>query len=325
MVNKIIDFCKKRQNLVLGLLVVFFVALIFAQTISITGVHTDATVKDFSIMRIVSVPGQGDVKTSTSIFKSEIGKDLFSFDHLFNNVYSLLVFGIIALVFCFTKFNKTILSKAICLLYGVYGIYSLVATNNMAYILSTYDGSYILKIVAASLIVLISILSIIAMVIELSKNEWLKYVNVHAFLNCLCAFLMLATLALMFIPFKYNNNYTASIMGFMLMPSNYAGGFLPIYKNLLGNVTFNSSIIVPLIIFVLGIMGSIIGAGDHKNATAPVLSTIWAVLVIIGCLLNPLMVLDNRFIVYIVLSVVVIALSVYNMIEHYKANEIYRK
>ena len=321
--NKIIDFCKKRQNLVLGLLVVFFVALIFAQTISITGVHTDATVKDFSIMRIVSVPGQGDVKTSTSIFKSEIGKDLFSFDHLFNNVYSLLVFGIIALVFCFTKFNKTILSKAICLLYGVYGIYSLVATNNMAYILSTYDGSYILKIVAASLIVFISILSIIAMVIELSKNEWLKYVNVH-FLNCLCAFLMLATLALMFIPFEFER-HTASIMGFMLMPSNYAGGFLTAYKNLLGNVTFNSSVIVPIIIFVLGIMGSIIGAGDHKNATAPVLSTIWAVLVIIGCLLNPLMVLDNRFIVYIVLSVVVIALSVYNMIEHYKANEIYRK
>lgn len=324
MVNKIVDFCKKRQNLVLGLIVVFFLALIFSQTISITKIHTDATVKDFSIMRIVSVPGQGDVKTSISILRDEIGKDLYSFDHLFNNVYSLLVFGIIALVFCFAKYNKTILSKIICLLYGVYGLYSVVATNNMGYILSTYDGTFLLKIIVAALIILISLASIIAMVIELSKNEWLKYVNVHAFLNCLCAFLTFAVLALMFVPFEFEK-YTVSIMGFMLMPSNYAGGFLTAYRNLLGDLTFNSSIIVPVVVFVLGILGSIIGAGDHKNATAPVLSVVWAVLVILGCLLNPLMALDSKIIIYIVLSVVVIALSVINMIQHYKANEIYRK
>ncbi len=324
MFNKVIDFCKKRQNLVLGLLVVCFVALLFVQTISITGVHTDATVKDFSIMRIVSVPTQGDVKTSTAIFKDEIGKDVFSFDHLFNNVYSLFVFGIIALVFCFAKYNKTILAKVICLLYGAYGLYSVVATKNMAYILSTYDGTFILKIVVAALIILISIASIVAMIIELSKNEWLKYVNVHAFLNCLSAFVVFVTLALMFIPFEYKNN-TASIMGFMLMPSNYSGGFLTAYRSLLGNVTFNSSIIIPVVVFVLGIMASIIGAGSHKNAVAPVLSAVWAVLVALGCFLNPLMSLDGNFIIYVVLAVVVIALSVINMIQHYKANEIYRQ
>ena len=324
MVNKVIDFCKKRQNLVLGLLVVCFVALLFVQTISITGVHTDATVKDFSIMRIVSVPTQGDVKTSTAIFKDEIGKDVFSFDHLFNNVYSLFIFGIIALVFCFAKYNKTILAKVICLLYGAYGLYSVVATKNMAYILSTYDGTFILKIVVAALIILISIASIVAMIIELSKNEWLKYVNVHAFLNCLSALVVFVTLALMFIPFEYKNN-TASIMGFMLMPSNYSGGFLTAYRSLLGNVTFNSSIIIPVVVFVLGIMASIIGAGSHKNAVAPVLSTVWAVLVALGCFLNPLMSLDGNFIIYVVLAVVVIALSVINMIQHYKANEIYRQ
>ena len=324
MVNKVIDFCKKKQNLVLGLLVVVFLVLLFAQTISITGKHADATVKDFSIMRIVSVPTQGDVKTSTAIFKNEIGKDLFSFDHLYNNVYSLMVFGIIALVFCFAKYNKTILAKTICLLYGVYGLYSVVATNNMAYILSQYDGTYVLKIVVAALIILISVASIISMVIELSKNEWLKYVNVHAFLNCLSAFFMLATLAVMFVPFEFETR-TASIMGFMLMPSNYSGGFLTAYKNLLGDVTFNSSIIIPVVVFVLGIMASIIGAGSHKNATAPVMATVWAVLVALGSFLNPLMALDSKFIVYVVLSVVVITLSVINMIQHYKANEIYRQ
>ena len=323
MLNKVFDIYKKRQNLVLGLLIALFLVLLFAQTLSMTSLHADVTVKDFSIMRPVSVPTQGDVRTVLGIFKDEIGADLYSFDHLYNNVYSLFVFGIIALVMCFTKFNTKLVSKVITLAYGAFGIYSVLATNNMAYILKTYDNTYVLKIVVAVLITVISIGALVLMIKELAKNEWLKFVNVHSFLNGFCAVFMLATLAIMFMPFVYEK-FTASVMGFTLLPSNYAGDFYKAYKSLLGDVTFNSSMIIPILVLILGIMGSIINISNHKNIVAPVMSIVWAVFVAIGALLNPLMAMDSNFIIHIVLAVATIAAAVINLIQHHKANAIYR-
>lgn len=321
--NKVIDICKKKQNLVLGLLIALFLILFFSQTLSITELHPDATVKDFSIMRPVSVPTQGDVRTVLNIFKDEIGKELYSFDHLYNSVYSLFVFGIISMVLCFKKFNKGFLSKIVSLAYGVFAIYSVLATNNMAYILKTYDSTYILKVIVAVLIALISLVSIVLLLIDLSKNSWFKFVNVHVFYNSICAVLMLGGLALMFVPFEYDNT-TVSVMGFMLLPSNYSGGFMTDFRALLGDMTFNSAVIIPILVFVIGVLGSIFSAGYHKNLVSPIMSIVWAVLVALGCFINPLISLDSKFVVYLVIAVATIVAAVLNIIQHHKANAIYR-
>ena len=320
--GKVIDIFKKKQNLVLGLLIALFLMLVFVQTVSITDAHPDATVKDFSIMRPVSVPTQGDVRTALGIFEDEIG-DVYSFDHLYNNVYALFVFGLVAVAMCLKKFNKGLLSKLVGLGFGACAIYSLFATNNLHYILSTYDSTYIFKVIVAVLIALISLVSVIMIIADLSKNGWLRDVNVHAFLNSICAILMLAGIACMFIPFEYQGK-TASIMGYMLLPSNYAGGFDNAFDRLLDNMTLNSAMIIPILLFVVGIMGSIFCAGYHKNAVSPIMSIVWAVLVALGCFINPLVRLDSKLVVYIVIAVAIVVAAVINLFQLKKANEIYK-
>lgn len=320
--NKVISIFKGKQNLVLGLLIALFLVLIFVQTISVADAH-NVTVKDFSIMRPTSVPSQSDVKTVLGIFKSEL-KDAYSFDHLFNNVYSLFVFGIIAMFLCFSKFNKVLFSKLVVFGYGVYALFSLIFTSNLAYILIHYDSTYIAKIVVAALITIVSLASIVFIIMDLAKDGWLKNVNVHVFLNEICGILVITALAIMFIPFKAGTN-SASVMGFMLLPSNYAGGFYNAYKAALGSMTFNTSVIIPIAVFVVGIFAVVFSTCYYKNIVVPVLSIAWSVLVALGCFISPLMAMDSKFIIYLVFAAATIAASVVNLVQHHKANEIYRK
>lgn len=321
--GKILDGYKKRQNLILGLLIAIFWLTLFAQTISITAVHPDLVVKDFAIMRPVSVPTQGDVRTVLGLIQGELG-DAYSFDHLYNNVYVLFVLGLPALFMCFKKFNKGLLSKIVSLGYSVLALYSIMFTNNMAYILKTYDTIYVFKLVLVVLMVLVSLGGIAFIIADLAKNSWLKYVNIHIFLNSICSVLMLGGVGLMFMPFTYNN-YTASIMGYLLLPNNYKGGFGNAFAASIPEFDINGVIMLPLLLLLIGIMGSIFGAGYHKNIVVPVMSIVWAVLCIIGCFTNALMVLDSMFVVYVVISAVIILSAAFNLYQHYKANEIYRK
>ena len=314
---------RKRQNLIIGLLITAFLVLLFMQTISITEAYPDANVKDFSIMRPVGVPTQGDSKTVLTIFEKEIG-DNFSFDHLYNNVYVLFVMGIVSLFMCFKKFNNGLISKLVTLFYSGIALYSLLFTNNMTYILKTYDSTYYAKIGVAALIFAVSAAAIVFIIIDLARNSWLKYVNVHIFLNSICAGLMLGATALMFVPFKFGN-HTASIMGYLLLPNNYQGGFANAFEASMPDFDINAVIMVPLLLFVIGIMGSIFNAGYHKNIVTPIVSIVWAALCILGCVLNPLMVIDSKFIIYMVIAAGVIAAAVINIVQHHKANAIYRQ
>ncbi|MBR5518772.1 MAG: hypothetical protein IKV86_07105 [Clostridia bacterium] len=325
--GKIIDGYKKRQSLIIGLLIFAFLALLFMQTLSITERYPDEAVKDFSIMRPVGVPTQGDVKTVLGIFENELG-DKYNFDSLYNNVYVLFVMGLVSLFMCFKKFNKGFISKIVTLAYSGYALYSLLFTDNMAYVLKTYDSTYIAKIVVAALIALVSIGALVFLTIELAKNSWFKFVNVHIFLNSICSAVMLATTSLMFMPFKFEE-HSASIMGFLLLPNNYKGGFLEAFRSSIGStgkdfIEINGIITIPLLLFVIGIMGAIFNAGYHRSMVTPIISIVWAGLCIVGCFLNPLMVLDSKMIIYVVLAAVVIVASVFNIIQHHKANAIYR-
>ena len=330
---KIIDGYKKRQNLIIGLLITALLALLFVQTISIP----NSDVKDFSIMRPVGVPTAGDAKTSLALFEKDLGED-YSFDSLYNNVYTLFVMGLVALFLCFKKFNQGLVSKLITFSYAGFAVYSLLFTKNLAYILNTYDSTYIAKIVVAALIALASLIAIIFIIDELSKDGWLKNVNVHIFLNSISTILMLVTVTLMFMPFEFEGK-TTSIMGFLLLPGNYKGamnesgiyvkGFYEVFKASVGSTgkffeELNGIVTIPLLLFVIGIMGSIFNSGYHKGMFTPIFSIVWAVLCIVGCLLNPLMVLDPKFVIYIVLAVLVIVASAINLVQHYKANAIYR-
>ena len=324
--GKIIDGYKKRQSLIIGLLIAAFLVLLFMQTVSITEAYPNEAVKDFSIMRPVGVPTQGDSRTVLSIMEKEIG-DAYSFDHLYNNVYVLFVMGLVSLFMCFKKFNKGLISKLVSLAYSVLGLYSLLFTSNMAYILKTYDSTYIAKIVVAALIAFVSVTAIIFIVCDLAKNSWLKYVNVHIFLNSICTAMMLGATSLMFMPFEFEGK-SASIMGYLLLPNHYKGGFANVFERTITSTgvefNINSVIIVPLLLFVIGILGSVFNSGYHKNMVTPIMSIVWAALCIAGCFLNPLMVLDSKFIIYVVMAVVVIAAAVINIIQHHKANAIYR-
>lgn len=325
-VNKILGGYKKRQNLIIGLLIAAFLVLLFMQTVSIAEAYPEEAIKDFSIMRPVGVPTQGDSRTILSIMEGEIGEG-YSFDHLYNNVYALFVLGLVSLFMCFKKFNKGLVSKIVTLAYSSFALYSLLATNNMAYILSTYDSTYIAKIVVVALIALVSLGAIVFIIADLAKNSWLKYVNVHIFLNSICTILMLATTTLMFMPFKFGN-HTASIMGYLLLPNNYKGGFANAFESAVMSTgvefKINGVIIIPLLLFVIGILGSVFNTGYHKNMVTPILSIVWAALCILGCFINSLMVLDSKVIIYIIMSVGVIAAAVINIIQHHKANAIYR-
>ena len=335
--GKIIDGYKKRQSLIIGLLIAAFLILLFMQTISITQRYPELPVKDFSIMRPVGVPTQGDAKTVLTVMKNDLG-DAYNFDSLYNNVYVLFVMGIASLFLCFKKFNKSFVSKFVTLVYSGFALYSLTLSANLGYILRTYDTTYIAKIIVAALIFLVSLGAIIFFIIELAKNSWFKYVNVHIFLNGISAVLMLVTVALMFMPFEFEG-HTTSIMGFLLLPNHYRGamnadgiyinGFFETFRSSIGSTgkffeELNGIITIPLLLFLIGIVGSIFNAGHHKTMITPILSIVWAGLCIVGCLLNPLMVLDPKFIIYIVLAVGVIAASVFNIIQHHKANAIYR-
>ena len=321
--KKICSGYKKRQNLIIGLLIAAFLVLLFMQTVSISAAYPDENIKDFSIMRPVGVPTQGDSRTVLSLMEKEIG-DTFSFDHLYNNVYALFVLGLVSLFMCFKKFNNGLVSKLVTLAYSGFALYSLLFTNNMSYILKTYDSTYIAKIVVAALIFVFSLVAIVFIIIDLSKNSWLKYVNVHIFLNSICTILMLGTTALMFMPFEFGN-HSASIMGYLLLPSNYNSGFANAFEASIPDFEINGVILIPLLLFVIGILGSIFNAGYHKNMVTPIVSIVWAVLCILGCFINPLMVEDSKYIIYVVMAVGVIVASVINIIQHYKANAIYRQ
>lgn len=317
-----INFYKKRQNLILGLLIALFLMLIFAQTVSVTKVHSDMAIKDFSIMRTVSVPTQSDVRTCIRLFESEVG-DVFSFDHLYNTVYAIFVFGIVSLFLCFKKFNQGLISKLVIFVYSVLSLVALVASNNLTYILSTYDSTYIFKIIVAALLTILSLVSIVLIVVELSKNGWLKFVNVHIFLNSICSGLMLATTALMFVPFNFMEK-TASVMGYMLLPVNYKSTFGPVFEKAVVDFSINDVVTIPVVLFVVALLGSIICAGYHKNSAPTLLAMAWGVVCILGCILNPLIALDSLKIVYIVFAVGVIVAGVLNLIQLKKANEIYK-
>lgn len=338
--GKIIDGYKKRQNLIIGLLIAAFLVLMFAQTLSIAERFSNVEefqIKKFSIMRPVGIPTAGDAQKALRVFKSDLG-DAYSFDCLYNNVYVLFVMGLVALFMCFKKFNKGFVSKFVTFAYSGFALYSLALTDNLGYVLRTYDSTFIAKVVVAALIFLVSIGAMVFFVIDLAKNSWFKYVNVHIFLNSISTILMLGTVALMFLPFEYEG-HTTSIMGFLLLPNHYKGamnadgifvkGFYDVFKSSVGSTgkffeELNGIITIPLLLFLIGIIGSIFNAGHHKTMITPILSIAWAGLCIVGCLLNPLMVLDPKFIIYIVLAVGVIAASVFNIIEHHKANAIYR-
>ncbi len=318
---------RKKQNLIIGLLIAAFLVLLFMQTVSISAVYPDENIKDFSIMRPVGVPTQGDSRTILTLMEKEIG-DTFSFDHLYNNVYALFVLGLVSLFMCFKKFNSGLVSKLVTLAFSGFALYSLLFTNNMSHILKTYDSTYIAKIVVAALIFGFSLVAVVFIIIDLSKNSWLKYVNVHIFLNSICTILMLGATTLMFMPFEFNN-HSASIMGYLLLPNNYKGGFANAFESAVMSTgvefEINGVILIPLLLFVIGILGSVFNAGYHKNMVTPIISIVWAVLCILGCFINSLMVLDSKFIIYVVMAVGVIAASVINIIQHYKANAIYRQ
>lgn len=317
-----INFYKKRQNLILGLLIALFLMLIFAQTVSVTKLHSDMAIKDFSVMRTVSVPTQSDVRQCLRLFEEEIG-DGYSFDHLFNTVYAIFVFGIVSLFMCFKKFNQGLISKLVVFVYSVLSLFSLVASNNLRYILSTYDSTYIFKIIVAAILTILSLASIVLIVVDLSKNSWLKFVNVHVFLNSICSGLMLATTALMFVPFTFMEK-TASVMGYMLLPVNYKNSFGPVFEKAVENFSINDIVTVPVVLFVVALLGSIFCAGYHKNSAPTLLAMAWGVVCILGCILNPLMVLDGLNIVYVVFAAGVIVAGVLNLIQLKKANEIYK-
>ncbi len=313
---------RKRENLIIGLLIAAFLVLLVMQTVSITQAYPNENVKDFSIMRPVGVPTQGDSRTILTIMEKEIG-DAFSFDHLYNNVYVLFVMGLVSLFMCFKKFNKGLISKIVTLAYSGFALYSLLFTNNMGYILKTYDSTYYAKIAVAALIFAFSTVAIVFIIIDLARNSWLKYVNVHIFLNSICTGLMLGATALMFMPFEFGN-HSASIMGYLLLPNNYKGGFANAFAASVPEFEINGVILIPLLLFVIGILGSIFSAGYHKNIVTPIISIVWAALCIVGCFVNSLMVLDSKYIIYVVMAGGVIAASVLNIIQHHKANAIYR-
>ncbi len=317
-----INFYKKKQNLILGLLVALFLCLILAQTVSVSNIHPDMIIKDFSVMRTVSVPTQADVRSCLSLFKGEIG-DAYSFDHLYNSVYAIFVFGIVALFMCFKKFNQGLISKLVVFAYSVLSLVLITASKNLHYILSTYDTIYVVKIIVAALIAVLSLISIIMIIKDLSKNSWLKFVNVHIFLNSICSGIMLITTALMFVPFEFEGK-TASIMGYMLLPVNYKSTFGPVFERFVTDFSINSIVTIPVLLFVIAIFGSIICSGYHKNAAPTLLAMAWAVICIIGCIINPLVVLDSKVIIYIILAVGVLAAGVANLIHLKKANEIYK-
>lgn len=317
-----VNFYKKKQNLILGLLIALFLVLIFAQTVSLTEAYPDIAVKNFSVMRTVSVPTQSDVKNCLNIFEDEIG-EAYSFDHFYNSVYALFVFGLVAMFMCFKRFNKGLISKLVVLAYSVMSLLLITVTNNLAHVLSTYDSIYVVKVIVAALLVVLSAISVIMIIRDLSKNSWLKYVNVHIFLNSICSGLMLLTTALMFVPFSYEGK-TASVMGYMLLPSNYNGGFANVFERAIADFNINGVVMIPIILFVLAILGSIICAGYHKNSAPVWLAIVWGVICIIGCIINPLINADSKFIVYIVLAVGTIAVGVVNLLQLKKVSDMYK-
>lgn len=321
--GKILDGYKKRQNLILGLLIAIFWLMLFMQTISITKIYPDEAVKDFAIMRPVSVPTNGDVRTTLGLMEAEIG-EAYSFDHLYNNVYALFILGLVALFMCFKKFNKGLVSKIVALGYSVFALYSVMFTNNMGHILKVHDTAYTFKLVLAVLMILVSLGGIAFVIADLAKNSWLKYVNVHIFLNSICSVLMVVGVGMMFIPFTFGE-HTASIMGYLLLPNNYKSGFGSAFEASIQGFDINGIIMIPLLLLLIGILGSVFGAGYHKNIVVPVMSIAWALLCIIGCFTNELMVLDSKYIIYVVISVVIILAAAFNLYQHYKANAIYRQ
>lgn len=315
-----INFIKKKGNLVLGLLLLVFLVLLLAKTVSVTEIH-DVTIKDFSIMRTVSVPSNSDVKECLSIFKSEIG-DAYSFDSLYSTAYVLLVFGVISMALCFKKFNKSFASKTVILLYSVYALYALTASANLSHILKNYDSTYIAKIVFVVLALVVVLFQIVCMLKELAANGWFEKVNIHAFFNGLNALVMLLTTAVMFIPYVYADSKTTSIMGYSLLPENYKNTFGPYLESHINNFNINYSVFIPIALLIVGILASFLLVSSHKNCAPTILSLAWGILGIIGFVFSAFLKTDPKLVLYLVLFAVNIAIAVANLVQFKKVNDI---
>lgn len=313
-------FIKKWQNLILGLLIALFIGLLLGQSISLTGAH-DVNIKDFSIMRTVSVSHNSDVKASLRIFEEEIG-DSYSFDAMYNAAYALLLFGVLSMVLCFKGYNKSFASKVVVLAYSLYSLYILTLSANLGYIYRTYDKNYIFKIVVAVLILAFAVGGIIEMLKKLAANGWFEKVNIHAFLNALSMLLMFLGTALMFVPFVFDKAKTASILGFVLLPGNYKSTLVPYLTSHIDNYQINYTVLLPVAMLLLAIIGSLMLLRSHKNAGPTIFALVWAVLGVVGFLFNQLLALDPKFIVYMIIFVAVIALSVVNLVQYNKVKKI---
>ncbi len=315
-----IAFIKKWQNLILGLLIALFIGLLLGQSISLTGAH-DVNIKDFSIMRTVSVSYNSDVQASLRVFQEEIG-DKYSLDAMYNSAYALLLFGVLAMVLCFKGYNKSFASKVTALAYSLYSLYVLTMSANLGYIYRTYDKNYIFKIVVAVLILAFAVGGIIEMLKKLAADGWFEKVNIHAFLNAASALIILLTTALMFVPFVFDKAKTASIMGFVLLPSNYKSTLIPYLTSHIDNYQINYTVMLPVAMLLLAVIGTLMLLRSHKSATPTILALVWAVLGVVGFLFNQLLALDPKVIVYMVLFVAVIALSVINLVQFDKVKKI---
>lgn len=315
-----INSIKKRCNLILGLLLALFLILIVMKTVSIAQMH-DVNVNDFSIMRTVGVPNSSDVKECLSIFKDGIG-DAYNFDSLYSSAYVLFVFGIISMVLCFNKFNKAFASKAIILCYSLFAVYTLVFSANLGYVYRVYDKTYILKLIVAVLIFAFSLGSVVSMLKKLAADGWFKNVNIHSFLNGISAGIILITTALMFLPFTYKGEKTVSIMGYTLLPDNYKGTFGSYLSSNISNFHINLTIVVPVLLFVLGVIAVILLIGSHKNSVPTSLALAWAVIGLLGFIFSAFLKMDPKMILYIVLFAAVIALSVINLLQFKKVRDI---
>lgn len=315
-----INSIKKRCNLILGLLLALFLILIVMKTVSVTKMH-DVNVNDFSIMRTVGVPYNSDVKECLSIFKDGIG-DAYNFDSLYSSAYVLFIFGIISMVLCFKKFNKSFASKAIILVYSLFAIYTLIFSANLGYVYRVYDKTYILKLIVAVLIFAFSLGSVVSMLKKLASDGWFKNVNIHAFLNGISAGLILITTVLMFLPFAYKGEKTASIMGYALLPGNYKSTFGAYLSSNIDNFRINVSILVPVVLFVLGVIAVILLIGSHKNSVPTIMAFAWAVIGVLGFIFSAFLKTDPKMILYIVLFAAVIVMSVINLFQFKKVRDI---
>lgn len=307
-------FLAKRLGGLLAILLAILAILMFVPSVElqVIDIEGELAMQDFGSVSYATVPDS--FRNVTDALKEEAPD--FDYNVLCGKILTLLIFTVVCAVICL-RAGTNVAAMLLTVALSVYGIVTYTGSYSFYF---AHENNYIFHIVLMALAGLLALANVIVIIRRRAREK--QPVSVHAVLSDITAVLLLIPVFLMFLPFTFQtgSSVTTSIMGYVLFPLNHAelGTYLSSPSMLGAGYDINMAVLVPLLVALLGILGSIFALQSGTKLWTTILPLVWGLVGVIGFLASAFLALDpNRFI-YVIVFVVGLVLAGINLALHIK-------